>query len=105
MTYRDQCIIRAALQLFAEQTQLPAHIADIATNGGQFALQPADAERAAISFENATFAGRLLGDLTKPDAEQLVALIETMQPSQRRARAAKGRQERFARRALAYIGK
>lgn len=105
MTFRDQCIIRAALQLFAEQTHLPAHIADLASNGGQFTVHPGDARGAAASFENATFAARLLGDLTKPDAEQIVALIETTQPSQRRDRAAKGRQERFARRALTYIGK
>ena len=105
MTFRDHCILKAALTLFAQQTTLPADIEMLATNGAQFTVQPSDARSVEDRLDAAVFADRIVGDLTRADAAAIGALIEGSTPAQRKDRAAKGRQQRFAERVHTFIGK
>ena len=105
MTFREHCILKAALQLFAEQTALPAHIEQQATNGGQFTVEPNGALAVRESLDAAVFADRLIGDLTKTDAEHIATLVSAYVPEQKKDRAAKARQQRFTERTLSLIGK
>lgn len=104
MTFRDHCILKAALALFAQQTTLPRDIELLATNGTQFTVQPSDALIVGNQLDAAVFADRIVGNLTKTDAAAIGALIEASMPSQRKDRAAKGRQQRFAQRVQTFIG-
>ena len=104
MTFRDHCILKAALTLFAQQPELPHDIELLATNGGQFIVQPSDALGVGDRLDAAVFADRIIGDLTKTDAAAIATLIDTSAPAQRRDRAAKSRQQRFAERVHSFIG-
>ena len=102
MTFRDHCILKAALTLFAGEHNLPPHIAEIASNDGQFAVTAADAEGVAQRFEKAVFADRLIGDLTVSDAQAIAELVASSVPEQRKDRASKGRQQRFLERVQTF---
>lgn len=103
MTFRDLCIIRAALYHLAAQQAVPANVYDVATNAGQFVVKPADAEAVADKLEDAVFAERLIGNLRPSDTAALEGLLASQIPEGRPDRQSHTRQRRFIERLCGYF--
>lgn len=103
MTFRELCLIKAALHYLAAQESVPARVHDVATNAGQFTTTVRDAERIADKLDNVVFAERLIGNLRADDGEALLTLAAGQVPTGRTDKPTFTRQARFMERVCGFI--
>ncbi len=95
---------RGALEFLARQSKLPAGVADLITNGGQFATTPKDVPDALVAFDLMLQSQHVFGDARASDVDDILAIVVS-QPACGRARSVRTRQRRLLERIGAFLAR